>query len=45
MHLKVMHVRGYIRCGTPDCDWGFEMPDLSETQFKKCYAAFREHCV
>ena len=38
-------VKGYMRCGTPDCDWGFEMPDLSEAQFKKCYAAFREHCV
>ena len=38
-------VKGYIRCGTPDCDWGFRLPNLSEDRLKKCYAEFREHCV
>lgn len=38
-------VKGYIRCGTPDCDWGFRLPNLSEYRLKKCYAKFREHCV
>jgi hypothetical protein len=38
-------MKGYIRCGMPNCDWGFKMLDLSETQFKECYAKFREHCV
>lgn len=40
-----MYVRGYIRYGTPDCDWDFEMPDMSGWRVKKCYAKFREHCV
>jgi len=34
-----------IRCGTPDCEWGFSMPDLGEMAFQACYSAFREHCV
>jgi hypothetical protein len=34
-----------IRCGTPDCDWGFPMPDLSEPSFDACYADFQKHCV
>jgi hypothetical protein len=34
-----------IRCGTPDCDWAFKMPDLSGWRIKKCYADFREHCI
>jgi hypothetical protein len=38
-------VKDYIRCGTPDCDWGFEISNFSETEFKKCFAKFREHCV
>jgi hypothetical protein len=38
-------VEGYIRCGTPDCDWGFEIPDFSETRLEKCSAKFREHCI
>jgi len=36
-----MHI---IRCGTPDCDWGFPVADpwhIAET----CYEKFREHCV
>jgi hypothetical protein len=38
-------MKGSIRCGTPDCDWGFEMPDQSEAQFQECYAKIREYCV
>jgi hypothetical protein len=34
-----------IRCGTPDCDWGFTMPDLSEVALDLCYAAFLRHCA
>jgi len=26
-----------IRCGTPDCDWGKKMPDLTEEQLDLCY--------
>jgi hypothetical protein len=40
--------RFVIRCETPDCDWGHSMPtDLSdwEIHVKKCYAAFRQHCI
>jgi hypothetical protein len=33
-----------IRCGTPDCDWGFPMPDLGEVAVDGCYAAFLKHC-
>ncbi|PYT67374.1 MAG: hypothetical protein DMG39_24230 [Acidobacteria bacterium] len=31
--------------GTPDCEWGFPMPDLGEIAVKECYASFRKHCV
>ena len=34
-----------IRCGTPDCDWGFPMPNLGELALKCCYSAFQQHCV
>jgi hypothetical protein len=34
-----------IRCGTPDCKWGFPMPDLGEIAVEACYASFRKHCV
>jgi len=34
-----------IRCGTPDCEWGFPMPDLGELALESCYSAFRKHCV
>jgi hypothetical protein len=33
-----------IRCGTPDCDWGFQMWDTGELAFEACYAQFRIHC-
>jgi hypothetical protein len=33
-----------IRCGVPDCDWGFQMWGLSELAFDACYARFRKHC-
>jgi hypothetical protein len=32
-----------IRCGTPDCEWGFPMPDPGEVAFKCCYSEFRKH--
>jgi hypothetical protein len=38
-------MKGCIRCGTPDSNWGLVMFDLGETQLKKCFAKFREHCV
>jgi len=34
-----------IRCGTPDCDWGFRLPDMAPWRMERCYAEFREHCV
>jgi len=34
-----------IRCGTPDCEWGFPMPDLGEPAVEACYSSFRKHCV
>jgi len=34
-----------IRCGTPDCDWGFPMSDLGEMAIEGCYSSFRQHCV
>jgi hypothetical protein len=43
--LGFAHGEDYIRCGTPDCDRGFKMPELSETRFKECCAKFRELCV
>ena len=27
-----------IRCGTPDCDWGHKVSDLSEEQLNLCYS-------
>ena len=32
-----------IRCGTPDCDWGHKVSDLSEEQLNLCYSEFRKH--
>ncbi len=29
-----------IRCGTPECDWGFPLPDLAPWRVEKCYAEF-----
>jgi hypothetical protein len=34
-----------IRCGTPDCDWGFRLPDMSAWRIERCYAKCREHCI
>ena len=34
-----------IRCGTPDCEWRFAMPDLGESAVEACYSGFRKHCV
>jgi hypothetical protein len=40
-----MKIRGYIRCGMPDCDWGFAVPTLGEDHLQRCYTEFREHCI
>lgn len=34
-----------IRCATPDCEWGFPMPDLGEVAVNVCYSNFIEHYV
>ena len=34
-----------IRCGTPDCDWGHQVSDLSEEQLELCYSEFRKYCI
>jgi len=34
-----------IRCGTPDCDWGFPLPDLAPWRVETCYEEFGRHCV
>jgi len=34
-----------MRCGTPDCDWGWPMADLAPWPVEKCYSAFRDHCI
>jgi hypothetical protein len=33
----------YIRCGTPDCDWGAPFRGLDKMDTYR--AVFREHCV
>ncbi len=33
-----------IRCGTPDCDWGFPVEDPWNTA-ERCYEEFQGHCV
>jgi hypothetical protein len=35
----------YIRCGTPDCDWGVPVLDLSEPELGRCRRSFRKHCT
>ena len=37
--------RFVIRCGTPDYEWGFPMPDLGELALDSCYSTFRKHCM
>ena len=44
-HMEREPDRLVIRCGSPDCEWGFPMPDLGEATFKACYSSFRKHCV
>jgi hypothetical protein len=34
-----------IRCGTPDCDWGYKMHDTGGDQSRLWYAEFRKHCI
>lgn len=40
-----MKIASYIRCGTPDSDWGFRLPDLSAERIERCYSEFRRHCI
>lgn len=40
-----MKILDYVRCGIPDCDWGFRLPDISEKWLDRCYAEFRKHCI
>jgi hypothetical protein len=32
-----------VRCSAPDCDWGFEIQDITELDL--CYLAFQCHCI
>jgi hypothetical protein len=41
---RVTHNKPHVRCGSPDCDWGTPMPDISERQLSQC-RRFREHCI
>jgi len=34
-----------IRCGTPDCEWGFQIHDLGEVSLEACFSDFQKHCV
>jgi hypothetical protein len=34
-----------IRCGTPECDWGFRLPDMAAWRIERCYAEFKKHCA
>lgn len=34
-----------IRCGTPDCEWGLPVLELSERELRRCRRSFRKHCV
>jgi len=35
-----------IRCGTPDCDWGFPMfSAFDERELGQCRKAFRQYCI
>jgi len=46
MHAQAdIHTPPIIRCGTPDCDWGFPLPDLAPWRVEMCYAKFGLHCV
>jgi hypothetical protein len=33
-----------IRCGVPDCDWGFQVLDSGKLTLDACYVQFRKHC-
>jgi hypothetical protein len=37
--------RTHVRCGTPDCDWGAPLFNLSEPEVSRCRRQFRAHCV
>jgi hypothetical protein len=40
-HLR-SRTETYVRCGTPDCDWG---TPLAESQLSRCRREFREHGI
>jgi hypothetical protein len=35
----------FLRCGTPDCDWGFPVSDFTEEHINERDAQFRQHCI
>ena len=35
----------HMRCGTPDCDWGIPVLDLSQQEVSRCGRSFRKHCI
>jgi len=35
----------HIRCGTPDCDWGISVLDLSEQELSRSRRSFRKHGI
>jgi hypothetical protein len=39
------NTKTHIRCGTPDCDWGIPVVDLSEQELSRCRRSFRKHCI
>jgi len=43
LHAQANTHTSIIRCGTPDCDWGF--PVVGWNVAERCYEEFREHCV
>jgi hypothetical protein len=35
----------YVRCGSPDCDWGAPWSSSSASQISRCRREFRTHCI
>ena len=42
---KVRKATKHVRCGTPDCDWGTPLLDLTGGQLDRCRREFRRHCI
>jgi len=34
-----------IRCGTPHCEWGLHLADISGQEMERCRREFRAHCI